>query len=72
MLKSQSSDSIARTSHLVENVAFADELVKEYLLFRGFTQTYKTFNLEKKHDKTRGFQVIQIYVTLHSLFIYDH
>jgi hypothetical protein len=57
MLKSPSNDSISRSTHLIENIAFADELVKEYLIFRGFTQSYKTFNLEKKHDKTRGFQV---------------
>mmetsp|Transcript_11114 Transcript_11114/g.15332 ORF Transcript_11114/g.15332 Transcript_11114/m.15332 type:complete len:688 (+) Transcript_11114:52-2115(+) len=44
----------------IDSVAYADELVKEYLLFRGFTQTFKTFNAEKKNDKVRGFQAGKI------------
>ena len=35
----------------------ADELVLEYILFRGFTETYRTFGTEQKQDKTRCFNV---------------
>lgn len=35
----------------------ADELVLEYILFRGFTETYRTFGAEQKQDKTRCFNV---------------
>jgi hypothetical protein len=42
---------------MMENVAYADELVRDYLIFRGFTQTFKSFNIEKKYDKAKGFQV---------------
>jgi hypothetical protein len=34
-----------------------DELVKEYLLFRGFTQTLKVFETEKKNDRSLNFNV---------------
>ena len=50
-----------RVPNLMENVAYADDLVKEYLIFRGFSQTFKNFTLEKRHDKTKGFQVRQKY-----------
>ncbi|EGC31308.1 hypothetical protein DICPUDRAFT_95539 [Dictyostelium purpureum] len=42
------------------NLNYLDELVKEYLLFRGFTQTNHTFSIEKKSDKLKGFQVEKI------------
>ncbi|KAI8349228.1 WD40-repeat-containing domain protein [Choanephora cucurbitarum] len=34
-----------------------DELIKEYLLFRGFTNTFRAFESEIKIDKDKGFQV---------------
>lgn len=34
-----------------------DEAVKEYLVYRGFTNTLKQFELEKKDDKDKGFRV---------------
>lgn len=37
-----------------------DELVMEYLLFRGFTKTFQAFNVERKRDRTKGFDVDQI------------
>ena len=52
------------------SVSYADELVKEYLTFRGFTHTLRTFEGERKQDKTKGFQaekiVEQIFVYLHN------
>ena len=37
-----------------------DELAMEYLLFRGFTQTFREFNKERSNDKTQGFDVDKI------------
>ncbi|KAI9468260.1 MAG: hypothetical protein EXX96DRAFT_591450 [Benjaminiella poitrasii] len=37
-----------------------DELVKEYLLFRGFTATFRVMEAEIKTDKDKGFQVDKI------------
>ncbi len=36
----------------MESVAFVDELVKEYLLFRGYVKTFSCFATEKQNDKT--------------------
>ena len=34
-----------------------DELVKEYLLFRGFTGTLKALDVDLKSDKDKAFRV---------------
>jgi hypothetical protein len=34
-----------------------DELVREFLLFRGFTNTYKAMEVEVKAEKEKGFRV---------------
>lgn len=34
-----------------------DEMLKEYLLFRGFTGTLKSFDAELKADKDKSFRV---------------
>ena len=44
-----------------------DELAMEYLLFRGFTQTFRLFNKERSSDKSRGFDVERI---MDQLFTY--
>jgi WD40 repeat protein len=44
----------------------ADELVLEYILFRGFTDTYRTFGAERKQDKTRQFNVDRLLEQLQS------
>lgn len=38
-------------------VSQIDELLKEYLAFRGFTATLKQFEMERKTDKTKAHQV---------------
>ena len=35
-----------------------DDLIKEYLLFRGFTSTLKAFENDIKGDKDKSFKVI--------------
>eukprot|EP01133_Synstelium_polycarpum_P013311 gene13311-15648_t len=47
-------------SNLTIPVVATYDLVKEYLVFRGFTQTNHHFTLEKKADKLKGFQVDKI------------
>lgn len=42
------------------HIQHLDELVREYLLFRGFTITLKSFDAELKVDKDRGFRVDRI------------
>ena len=34
-----------------------DELVKEYLLFRGFNSSLKQIEIESKQDKDKGYRV---------------
>ena len=41
----------------MDGIPEADEVVAEYLLFRGFTRTLRAFNADKKGDRTRRFQV---------------
>lgn len=36
-----------------------DDAIKEYLVFRGFTNTLKQFESEKKDDKDKNFRVKQ-------------
>lgn len=42
------------------HLQFVDELVKEYLLFRGFASTVKNFDVDLKIDKEKGFRVDKI------------
>ncbi|XP_038608413.1 WD repeat-containing protein 91 [Tachyglossus aculeatus] len=44
-----------------------DELVREYLLFRGFTQTLRQLDAELKADRDKGFRVDKIVEQLQQL-----
>lgn len=46
----------------MSHVQYVDELVKEYLLFRGFSQTLKAFDNDLKAEKEKGFRVRKIIV----------
>uniref|UniRef100_A0A452SUQ6 WD repeat-containing protein 91 n=1 Tax=Ursus americanus TaxID=9643 RepID=A0A452SUQ6_URSAM len=49
-----------------------DELVREYLLFRGFTHTLRQLDAEIKADKEKGFRVDKIVDQLQQLMqVYD-
>jgi WD repeat-containing protein 91 len=37
------------------NVFISDELLKEYLIYRGFSKTLKQYESEKKVDKSKGY-----------------
>lgn len=42
------------------HVQFMDELVREYLLFRGFVASVKSFDTDLKNEKDKGFRVDKI------------
>lgn len=44
----------------MSHLQYLDELVKEYLLFRGFSHTLRSLDNELKIDKDKGFRVSQV------------
>ncbi|XP_041609498.1 WD repeat-containing protein 91 isoform X3 [Vulpes lagopus] len=57
---------------MAEAVERTDELVREYLLFRGFTHTLRQLDAEIKADKEKGFRVDKIVDQLQQLMqMYD-
>ncbi|PHT51500.1 hypothetical protein BC332_34929 [Capsicum chinense] len=40
----------------MSHIQYLDELIKEYLLFRGFPGTLKAFDNDLKNDKDKGFR----------------
>uniref|UniRef100_F7CEW7 WD repeat-containing protein 91 n=1 Tax=Monodelphis domestica TaxID=13616 RepID=F7CEW7_MONDO len=62
----------ARAPAMAEAVERTDELVREYLLFRGFTHTLRQLDAEIKADKEKGFRVDKIVDQLQQLMqVYD-
>jgi hypothetical protein len=51
----------------MSHVQYLDEIVKEYLLFRGFFTTLKTYDAELKTDKDKGFRV-RLYTEAYFIF----
>ncbi len=58
-----SSSTIATTPTMTQNyeqsaaVISLDDMIKEYLVYRGFISSVKSFETEKKQDKVKHFQV---------------
>ncbi|GAB2293988.1 hypothetical protein Dimus_028204 [Dionaea muscipula] len=50
----------ARAGQRMENMQYAEELVREFLVFRGFTSTLQLFEAELSTDIGKGFQVEKI------------
>ncbi|RZF32900.1 hypothetical protein LSTR_LSTR004291 [Laodelphax striatellus] len=44
----------------MSQIQYADELIREYFIFRGFSNTLKTFDAELKLDKDKSFRVDKI------------
>ena len=64
------STSIRNTSVFIEMASATgrvDELVKDYLIYRGLTTTYRTFEAELKNDKEKGLRVSFLFI-LRSLY----
>ncbi|KAJ4843376.1 hypothetical protein Tsubulata_032682 [Turnera subulata] len=53
----------------MENMQFAEELVREFLLFRGFTNTLQAFEAELSTDIGKGFQVDKIMDLIFSVYV---
>ncbi|KAG7981397.1 hypothetical protein I3843_05G231900 [Carya illinoinensis] len=53
----------------MENMQYAEELVREFLVFRGFTNTLQVFEAELGTDIGKGFQVDKILDLIFSVYI---
>lgn len=54
------------------HVQYMDELIKEYLQYRGFNTTLKAFEIDLRNDKERAFRVDKIIEQLvHHINTYD-
>lgn len=54
------------------HVQYMDELIREYILFRGFGNTLKVFDSDLKSDKEKSFRVDKIVdQLLHFINVYD-
>ncbi|KAK1410862.1 hypothetical protein QVD17_37403 [Tagetes erecta] len=53
----------------MENMKYAEELVREFLFFRGFTSTLQSFDKELSTDIGRSFHKDQIFDLIFSLYI---
>lgn len=53
----------------MENILYAEELVREFLVFRGFTSTLQAFEMELNTDVGKGFQVEKILDLIFSKYI---
>ncbi|XP_006654240.1 WD repeat-containing protein 91 homolog [Oryza brachyantha] len=53
----------------MENMQYAEELVKEFLLFRGFTSTLQSYESELSTEIGRNFQVDKILDLVFSVYI---
>eukprot|EP00959_Pyramimonas_sp_CCMP1952_P291396 6095436-Pyramimonas_sp.AAC.1 len=58
----------------MDELPYIDTLFKEYLLFRGFTQTLRVFESERAGDRVAGFQVKRIVQLIFQVYIpqFDH
>jgi hypothetical protein len=53
----------------MENMQYAEELVREFLVFRGFTNTLQVFESELSTDIGKGFQVDRILDLIFSVYL---
>ncbi|XP_057528026.1 uncharacterized protein LOC130806828 isoform X3 [Amaranthus tricolor] len=53
----------------MENMLYAEELVREFLVFRGFTSTLQAFEMELNTDVGKGFQVDKILDLIFSKYV---
>ncbi|QHO35542.1 uncharacterized protein [Arachis hypogaea] len=53
----------------MENMQYAEELVREFLVFRGFTNTLQSYDSELRTDLGKGFHVDKILDLIFSLYV---
>jgi hypothetical protein len=63
------SNSNHNTNHKDYNITAADQIVGEYLIYRGFTQSFRSLEAEKARDKTKHFESSRI---IDAVFGYLH
>ncbi|KAL5989188.1 hypothetical protein ACLOJK_010078 [Asimina triloba] len=61
-------DTYADSKHM-ENMQYAEDLIREFLVFRGFTYTLQAFETELSTDIGKGFEVDKIMDLVFSLYI---
>jgi hypothetical protein len=42
------------------NIPSVDSMVGEYLIYRGFTQTFQSLEVERNRDRTKRFEVTRV------------
>ncbi|CAG8487960.1 682_t:CDS:2 [Racocetra persica] len=50
----------------IQHIQQVEELIKEYLLFRGFSVTFRSFETECRNDRDKGFHAEKIIEELYS------
>lgn len=60
MLRCKCEELAAYALQHMDAIPYVDSLVKEYLLFRGFTNTLRAYNRDLSTDRGRGFQADQL------------
>lgn len=58
--QTSSSQQNVSQSNLFTSISYMDELVKEYLLFRGFNSTLKSYEHDLKQDKDKSFKADKV------------
>ncbi|KAE9611332.1 hypothetical protein Lalb_Chr06g0161401 [Lupinus albus] len=53
----------------MENMEYAEELVREFLMFRGFTNTLQSYDSELRSDIGQSFQLDKILDLIFSLYV---
>lgn len=56
----QTSNQGGTSNNSITSISYMDDLIKEYLIFRGFNSTFKSFEHEIKQDKDRCFKADKI------------
>jgi hypothetical protein len=54
----------------MSHVQYLDELIREFLLFRGFSGTVKAFDTELKVDKDKSFRVSNCSITKWDVYLW--
>lgn len=54
---------------VMEKMQYAEELVREFLVFRGFTNTLEAYETELRTDIGKGFQVDKILDLIFSVYV---
>ena len=54
---------------MMENMQYAEELVREFLVFRGFSNTLQAFETELRNDFAKGYEVDKILDLIFEVYV---